>query len=352
MVEVARLAEVSPATVSRVLSGQRRHIAADTRRRVLAVAARLDYSPNALARGLARRRVPIVAALVHDIADPYFGDITRGIEQVAGDHDHLVMVCNWLRDPERLLRYLRQLRAMHAAGLIFCGSGVAAEHPLHDEIVQEVTRLQRYGVRMVALAPQPVPMSSVTVDNRAAAALAVRHLIEHGHRRIGHLTGPTMLLTARHRLDGYRQALRAARIALRPQWIEPAGFAMAEGFEGAKRLLARAPEITAVFASNDQMAVGAMAAAEQMGRRIPATLSVVGIGNVPVLPFLRPALTTVAVPTFALGQEGARLVLEGRRGRGAGAAAATVLPLELVARESVARPMDDEQVVPDTALVR
>ncbi len=334
MAEVARLAGVSPATVSRVLAGHRRHIAPDTRRKVLDVASRLDYSPNALARSLATRKTPILAALVHDISDPYFGEITRGIEAVAGEREHLVMVCNWLRSPDRLLRYLRQLRSMRVAGIVFCGSGITEDHPLNTEICLEVRRLHRYGIRMVALAPQSQEMPSIMVDNRAAAALAVRHLLDHGHSRIGHLSGPPMLLTAHHRLEGYRQAMRDAGIAPPDGWIEPAGFSMAEGFEGGMRLLARAPEITGLFAANDQLAIGAMAAADQMGRSVPASLSVVGIGNVPVLPFLRPALDSVAVPNHEIGQEAARLILERRAARST-AAAVRFLPFELVVRQSV-----------------
>jgi LacI family transcriptional regulator len=338
--EVARHAGVSPATVSRVLTGQRRHVAADTRRRVLAAATRLDYSPNALARSLVTRRTPIIAAIVHDISDPYFGDMTRGIESVAGERDYLVMVCNWLRDPHRLLRHLRLLKAMRVAGVVFCGSGLTEDQPLSHEIAQHIRRLRRYGVRMAALAPQSVEMPAVMVDNHAAGVLAVRHLVAHGHRRIGHLAGPLMLLTARHRYEGYRQALAEAGIAAEPAWVEPAGFHVAEGYEGARRLLSRAPEITAIFASNDQVAAGAMAAACEMGRRIPDTLSLVGIGNVPMAAFLRPALTTVAVPTMLLGQEGARLLLDGRTRR-AGGPPVRFLPVELVVRESVAGPAAD-----------
>jgi LacI family transcriptional regulator len=339
MSEVARLAGVSAATVSLVLAGQRRHVAADTRNRVLAAAARLDYSPNALARSLATRRTPIIAALVHDISDPYFGDMTRGIESVAGERDHLVMVCNWLRDPDRLLRHLRLLKAMRVLGVVFCGSGLTEDQPLSQEISRQISRLRRYGVRVVALAPQPVEMPGIMVDNRAAGVLAVEHLLAQGHRRIGHLSGPLMLLTARHRLEGYRQAMLRAGVTPDPAWIEPAGFHVSEGYEGARRLLSRAPEITAVFASNDQLAAGAMTAAQEMGRSVPESLSLVGVGNVPMAAFLRPALTTVAVPVMQLGQEGARLLLNGR-GRRVGAAPARFLPTELMTRHSVAPPAD------------
>lgn len=123
---------------------------------------------------------------------------------------------------------------------------------------------------------------------------------------------------------------------------------MDDGYEAALRLLARASEITAVFAANDQLAIGAMAVAEHAGRAVPSALSVVGTGNVLVLPFLRPALTTVAVPTFVLGQIGARPVLERRARRAGRAVDDRVLPVELVTRGSVARPMEGHGQVMNT----
>jgi LacI family transcriptional regulator len=317
-----------------VLSGQRRHIAPETRGRVLAVASRLDYSPNTLARSLVVRRAPILAALVHDISDPYFGEIARGIEAVAGEREHLVMVCNWLLDPNRLLRYLRLLKSMRVAGVVFCGSGIAEDQPLYPEVRRQILRLRRDGMQLVALAPQAIDMPTITIDNHAAAKMAVEFLLQRGHRMIGHLAGPSILLTARHRWEGYAQALRQVGVVPREEWVEWAGFRTPDGHEGARRLLARAPEVTAIFAANDQIAIGAVAAAEEMGRRVPASLSVVGIGNVPVLPYLRPKLATVSVPARTMGEEGAALLLGGRAGRNA-APQVRLLPLELVARESV-----------------
>lgn len=336
ILEVARQAGVSPATVSRVLTGQRRHIAPETRDRVLAAVSRLDYSPNALARSLATRRAPILAALVHDISDPYFGEITQGIETVAGDGHHVVMVCNWLREPDRLLRSLRLLRTMRVAGVVFCGSGIAEDQPLHAEICRQIALLRRDGTRMVALAPQPVEMPSVMIDNQAAAAMAVEHLLSHGHRRIGHLAGPAMLLTARLRREGYRRTLEQVGVAAPDRWIEWAGFQVAEGYEGARRLLARAPELTAIFAANDQLAIGAIAAAEALGRAVPSSLSITGIGDIPIMSFLRPSLTTVAVPTRTLGEEAAAFLLRPRPGRGSDGDLVRLLPVSVVVRQSVA----------------
>ncbi|HET8679775.1 MAG TPA: LacI family DNA-binding transcriptional regulator, partial [bacterium] len=312
--------------------------APETRARVQAVVAKLDYAPNALARSLATRRAPIIAAIVHDISDPYFGEITRGIESVAASKNHLVMVCNWLQDPERLLSYLRVLRTMRVAGVIFCGSGLTQDSPLHDEIARQTEALRSYGTRILALAPQTVPMPAVTVDNRHAAELAVDHLIEHGHRRIGHLAGPRTLLTAQHRYEGYLEAMRRAGVMGEEGWVEPAGFGPSDGYDGTLRLLARAPDLTAIVAANDQAAIGALAAAARLGRRVPGDLSLIGIGDIPSLAFMQPPLTEVAVPLRSLGEQGTALLLERGRWKEDNGREPTFLPVRLVSRQSVSPP--------------
>jgi LacI family transcriptional regulator len=339
ILEVARLAGVSPATVSRVLAGQRRHIAPGTRARVQAAVAQLDYTPNALARSLSTRRFPVLAAILHDIADAYFGEVTGGVESVAAEHDHLVIVCNWLRDPHRLIRYLKLLRTMRVAGVLFCGSGPVSDHPAFPEISRLVELLRRDGTRLLALSVQAIDMPVLTIDNREAARLAVDHLVSRGHRRIGHLAGPPLLLTARLRAEGYTNAMRAHGLDPSPEWLEWCGVGPAETYEGGLRLLQRAPELTAVFATDDQAAMAAIAAAEHRGLTIPADLSVVGIDDVPGLP-VRPALTTVAIPMRRIGEEGTRLILRHARAQRGLKPTVQFVPVRLVERDTVAGPRD------------
>jgi len=339
ILEVARLAGVSSATVSRVLAGQRRHIAPETRARVLAAVAKLDYTPNALARSLSTRRFPVLAAILHDIADPYFGEMTRGVESVTAEHDHLVMVCNWLRDPHRLIRYLKLLRSMRVAGVLFCGSGLVSDDPSFPEVARLVVLLRRDGTRLLALSAQAIEMPVLTIDNRKAARLAVDHLVGRGHRRIGHLAGPPMLMTARLRAEGYADAMRAHGLDPRPEWLEWCGVDPGETYEGGLRLLRRAPELTAIFATDDQTALAVMTAAGHLGLDVPAALSVVGIDDVPRLPS-RPALTTVAIPMRRLGEEGARLILRHAGTRNGVKPTVRYVPVRLIERDTVAGPRD------------
>lgn len=302
-----------------------------------AAVARLDYTPNALARSLSTRRFPVLAAILHDIADPYFGEMTRGVESVAAEHDHLVMVCNWLRDPQRLIRYLKLLRTMRVAGVLFCGSGPVADEPSFPEIAKLVGLLRRDGTRLLALSAQAVEMPTLTVDNRRAARMAVDYLLSRGHRRIGHLAGPPMLVTARLRAEGYAEAMRSRGLDPKPEWLQWSGVSPAEAYEAGLRLLRRASELTAVFATDDQTAVALIAAAEQLKLEVPADLSVVGMDDIPGL-LSRPKLTTVAVPMRRLGDEGARLILRHARSRERVKPTARFVPIRLIERDTVAGP--------------
>jgi len=340
ILEVARLARVSPATVSRVLAGQRRHIAPETRARVQAAVAKLDYTPNALARSLSTRRFPVLAAILHDIADVYFGEVTRGVESVAAEHDHLVMVCNWLRDPQRLIRYLKLLRTMRVAGVLFCGSGPVSDEPSFPEIARLIGLLRRDGTRLLALSAQAMEMPTLTVDNREAARLAVEYLVGRGHRRIGHLAGPPMLVTARLRAEGYAEAMRSRGLDPRPEWLEWSGVSPTETYEGGLRLVRRAPELTAVFATDDQTAIALIAAVGQLGLEVPADLSVVGVDDIPGLPS-RPTLTTIAIPMRNLGEEGARLILRHAKTRNDVKPTVRFVPVRLIERETVAGPREE-----------
>ncbi len=211
--EVARLAGVSTATASRVVSSSDYPVSAATRARVLDAARALDYVPNALARGLQKSRVPVVGVIVHDITDPYFSEVVRGVEDAASDAGYLVVTCSSDRDPEREHSYVRLLRSMRAAGVIFAGSGLDDPN-LTAAMRRHVAAIRAYGGAVVHLSPHAFGDAEVGVDNAAGIAAMVAALVGLGHRDIAFLAGPASLYVARHRLDGYRRGLADAGIAL------------------------------------------------------------------------------------------------------------------------------------------
>lgn len=322
--DVARLAGVSPATVSRVLSGSGHPVREATRRRVLEAAERLAYYPNHLARSLLRRQTGVVGLLVPDVSNPYYGAILRGVEDVAHQHGLTVMLCNTDRDPAKQRRYLRTLLEYRVDGVVVAGGTVTPED----------LRMVDRRVPLVAVGRHPADVPCVRVDNVKAGRQACRHLLELGHRQVGCLAGPPASLTSRDRVQGYREALRQAGVQPREEWVVWSEFTAQGGYRAARELLSRC-RVTAVVAGNDQMALGAVRALWELGLRVPRDVSVVGFDDTAVAAVSVPALTTVAVPTYELGRRTLELLLGLRTGR---CPRPLVLSTELRVRESTAPP--------------
>ncbi len=331
--DVARHAKVSVATASRVLSGSEYPVSRATRARVLDAAAALEYSPNALAKAMATGRTGIVGVLVGDASDPYFAAIVRGVEDVARQHGQLVVVCNSDRDPAIELQYLRALNDYRVDGLIFAGGGLTDDGYVR-EIRKAVSLFRSRGAACVALAAHLFPSYRVLIDNEQVVRDAVAYLHSLGHRRIAFLSGPPLLTTTGLRLAGYRAA--SSELGL----VEEAGYVL-EGdytFEGGV-LAARAihdlrPRPSALLASNDMMAMGAIVGLRQLGYAIPQDVSVMGIDDIATAIAVHPALTTVAIPLHELGATGMESLLRLRAGELIADEGVT-LPHHIVVRDSV-----------------
>jgi DNA-binding LacI/PurR family transcriptional regulator len=325
--DVARSAGVSPATVSRVLSDSGHPVSERGRRRVLAAVRRLGYIPNLLARSLLTRETAAIGVLVPDVSNPYYAAVLRGIEDAAGPARRTVILCNTDRDPAKLRLYLRALMERRVDGLVVAGGSFGRAE-------EEITG-QTLPVVMIGRDRARLP--SVRVDNVAAGALATRHLLDLGHRRIACLAGPSASTTAADRVSGYRRALREAGVPGEHAVVLEAGFAPAGVPVVVGRLLALDPPPTAIVAPNDLVAVAVVRALHERGRRVPDQVSVVGFDDIPVASYVVPSLTTVAVPTHALGRAAVETLLALLAGR---QATAVVLACELCVRESTSVPME------------
>jgi LacI family transcriptional regulator len=332
--EVARRAGVSITTVSRVLSPVSAYpVAPSTRRRVLAAASALRYSPSALARALVTRRSRMIGVLLGDIVDPYFAEIARGIEEVARRSGYLVVICNTSRDPGTERRYVTALRDYRVDAILFLG-GDFLDGASRRALERELTSAAQHGAVTLAVAGDHAGLPSIDIDHRAAAEEMVRYLVGIGHRRIGFLGGPSRVSTAQHRLNGFLSAMDAAGVPT--DLLEESDFTYPGGQASAARLLERGP--TAIFAANDQMALGAVAACRAAGLSVPRDLTVVGFGNTGAAEHATPALTTVSMPRHQLGVEAMQSVLD------ALAVNTTLvyprrLPFHLVIRDSSAPPL-------------
>lgn len=334
MRQVADAAGVSPATVSRVLSDSSYPVRPATRERVLEAANELGFRPNLLARALATSRTSIVAVIVHDIADPYFGEIVRGIEDIARAYGFQVLVSSSDRDPHRELEILELMLAYNVDAVILSG-GSLRDDDYERECRRLFDRFAERGGAVVHLGPHHVKATRVAIDNEAAAAAMTAYLVELGHVRIALLDGPPQLSTAGVRADGYRRALADAGLPYDPELVVGGGFTCEGGRGATTALLDAHPDVTAIFASNDLMALGAMSELRARGRHVPGAVSIAGFDDVQAVQYAWPPLTTVAVPMRRLGQLGFEVVLrilDGHKVR------SRTLPTELVVRGSTGPP--------------
>lgn len=310
IVDVAKSAGVSLATASRVMSNASYPVNAFTRQKVLDAAAQLGYTPNSLARSLRSQRSKLLAVLVGDNMDPYFAEITRGVEEVANEQGYLTIICNTDRNPARELHYLRTLRDYRADGIIFAGSGL--NDPGHAEQVEEIiTEMRGRGAAVIALSQHTLQVPSIQADNFGGGHTMTTRLIELGHRRIAFVTGPSNLAVANVRMQGYMAALVEKGLAIDPNLILQGNFDQASGERAVQAIVQMRPELraTAIFAANDEMAVGVILGLQQQGQQVPQDISVCGFGDIPMSRFITPPLTTVHMPLRQLGRSGASRML-------------------------------------------
>jgi LacI family transcriptional regulator len=301
---------------------------------VLEAARTLDYVPNALARGLLKSHVPVVGVIVHDITDPYFAEVVRGVEDAASVGGFLVITCSSDRIAEREHSYVRLLRSMRAATLIFVGSGLV-DPALNVEIGKHVTAMRAYGAAVVHLSPHADGPPEVGIDNAAGIARMVGALVELGHRRIAFLAGPSSLYVSHHRLEGYRQGLAAAGIAYDDQLVLRTGFNREGGKLGIDTLLAGDVPFTAICAATDLLALGALQRLAELEIHVPGEVSVAGFDDIQTAAMATPSLSTVRLPLHEIGRRAfgfAERLLAGDE------PAPEVLPTELILRGSTAPP--------------
>ncbi|AXL88759.1 LacI family transcriptional regulator [Streptomyces sp. CB09001] len=314
LADVAARAQVSPATVSRVLNGNY-PVAASTRERVLKAVDELDYVLNGPASALAAATSDLVGILVNDIADPFFGIMAGAVQSEIGGPggraggERLAVVCNTGGTPERELTYLTLLQRQRAAAVVLTG-GAMEDEAHQTAVAAKLRRLVEAGTRVVLCGRPPAPDTgaiALTFDNRGGGRELTEHLIGLGHRRLGYIAGPEERTTTRHRLEGHRTALAAHGIEEDPRWTVHGRYDRQAGYEATLELLRRDPTLTAVVAANDTVALGACAALRDSGLRIPDDVSVAGFDDLPFSIDAVPALTTVRLPLAEAGARAGRV---------------------------------------------
>ena len=330
--DVARLAGVSVATVSRTLA-RPEVVSEETRTRVLAAVRDTAYSPNISARNLRVRKTMVVLVAVPDIANPFFAEILQGIDDTLSAAGYGLVIANLVGSPEKEARYVDLVCAGQADGvLLLCGHVMRSPH----------RDLRDAHVTLVA-ACEYIPgetFPQVCIDNVSAAREAVRHLIELGHTRIAYLSGPQSNILERHRLEGYQRALKDAGIDAVDGLILSGDFSFRAGVEAGRKLLALTPEArpTALFAANDEMAIGLIKTVQAAGLIVPRDLSVVGFDGIPYADYCEPTLSTIVQPRRELGASAAAELIALMTTDMSAARKDIELPATLVLRDSTCPP--------------
>jgi LacI family transcriptional regulator len=299
--DVAQLAEVSVGTVSNVLNRPDR-VSPATRKRVETAIAELSFVRNGSARQLRAGRITTVGAIVLDISNPFFTDVTRGIEERLTLDDYTLMVASSDRDPERESRYLRLFEEHGVQGMMVVPTTESIDHLL---------AVRDRGIRVVLLDhPSPIDsVSSVAVDDVHGATLAVRHLIDQGHERIAFLNGPHSILQCADRLTGATRAVRDAGLDPATALTEIPVSLDADGGEAGIRTMLDDGSATAVFCVSDLVALGALRTLRREGRSVPDDVALVGYDDVTFAAELATPLTSVSQPRHELGMRAADLML-------------------------------------------
>jgi LacI family transcriptional regulator len=313
------------------MSGSSHPVSTKTRERVLSAADRLSFEPNRLARALVTAKSQTVGVMVHDISDPYFGEIVKGLEDGLHSEDYRLFVASSDRDPVRELDYVRAFHAHQVDAIVFAASSLT--DPSYAETLETLSaRFRARGGVVVVLSDHLLEAPRVRFDNRRAVADMVGYLVERGHRRVGYISGPPELLVSGVRLAGFTTAVAEFGLATGPEHIANGGFTVTGGGAAMGQLLENV-DVTAVVAASDLMAIGAMRQLLASGVAVPEEMSVAGLDDIPIAEYGPVPLTTMRVPTYDIGRHGASLVLEAL---GGDTPDDVVLRGEIIERESVA----------------
>jgi Transcriptional regulators len=304
--DVARMAGVSPSTVSRVMNN-RQIVTETTRRRVLDAIAQLNYQPNSLGRNLATRRTRTFGLVIADITNPFSAEIVRGVEEMAHTHGMSMLLYDTLEDRERETQALNLLSEGQVDGLILYA-------PLLEQ--QKLISLIRPGLPLVFINRLPLPSSvgTVEIDQEAGIRAAMQHLVDLGHRKIAYIGGITASQVYQRRLVAFQTACEEAGIEIPEHAILPAMPTIEGGREAVHQLLqdtsfASSDRPTALLAYNDLVAMGALIAAQEARIAVPEQLSIMGYDNIPFSALIHPALTTVQQPARMLGEQAVSLLI-------------------------------------------
>ncbi len=333
--DVAELAGVSIATVSRALH-KPDIVSEKTKERVWAAVRETGYTLNTMAQNLRLKKSGMIVVLVPDISNPFFSGILSGIESEMAKKGYNTLIANTQNAADRERIYRTIASSNLADGLLVLNGALPS---VRGSTPQDPANLPPTVILCERIPDCSLP--TVIVDNVGASYQATKHLIDTGHTRIGHLAGPSENILTHDRLQGYRTAIEDAGILFDKKYVLKKDFTISSGYEGTKTLMSQQDCPTALFCASDEIAMGAMKAAKELGLTIPNDLSIVGFDDIEVADCYSPPLTTVHQPRQVIGKTGARLLLQILENDTNNiSSSAVTLKTNLVIRESVSPPQE------------
>ncbi|MCK4259219.1 MAG: LacI family DNA-binding transcriptional regulator [Halanaerobiales bacterium] len=296
--DVAKLANVSPSTVSRVIAGNKR-ISLATHEKVKKAMDEIGYYPNANARSLVNNSTEMIGlvlsrSVVAALSNPFFPEIIRGITSIAQKYGYSLLLSSSKDHFEEEEEALRMLRERRVDGLLVLASRV------NDSLIQKVQH-GNHPIVLVGRVPNDDELYWVNNDNVESAKKAVTYLTELGHQKIGLLSGSMEYIMSQDRLEGYQLGLSQAGISYDSTLIEEVEFTVESGTQGMMKLLEKHPDLTAVFATDDILAIGAIQMLKNKGLAVPKDISVIGFNDGPFASYIDPSLTTIRIPIYEMG---------------------------------------------------
>ena len=328
IIDVAKAAGVSKSTVSRVISGDGSGVRETTRQRVQAAIEALGYEHNAVASSMRTERTNIIMLAIPDITNPFWPDVARGVQDVMDRQGYAVVFANSDWQGQREKMFLQMARRNRFDGILI--------NPI--QITGAELKALKTPTVLIGSREDYPDFDSVGSDSYSATHTALEHLAALGHQRIGLIRGQRVNRPGHSRLSGYLDFLRAKGLPPDNDLIVEAPFDQAGGFRAMQQLLALSPPPTAVFASNDILAIGALQAAHEAGRRVPQDISIIGLDDIFAASTTTPPLTTVAKSKYEIGQKAAGFLLDRIGHQGPEKARRYLFPCQLRIRGSTAPP--------------
>jgi LacI family transcriptional regulator len=297
--DVAREANVSMATVSRVVNGNP-NVKPTTRKKVLATIERLGYRPNAVARGLASKKTTTVGAIIPDISSIFFSELARGIEDIATMYKYNVILSNSDQNKDKELALINTMLEKQVDGILFMGGTITEEH-LHQFNTSNVP------IVLAATYDDTKELASVNIDYKEAAYEATKHFVEKG-KSPAYVGGGEDTSISKHKFAGYKRALDEANVSIKEEFIVHGDYSYESGLEAAKQLAALDDKPEAIFVASDEMAVGVIHGVQDMGYSVPNDVEIFGFDNTRLATMVRPTLSTVVQPMYDIGAVAMRLL--------------------------------------------